>query len=166
MGGGTGGPSGRPWGGVTGGSRPTGAPAAPGDRLSGAPDGVLSCTTERAADTGKVQRRELQVADPEAGRSIREQIACCRSQQVPGAASAPADQAVRVSSGAQTGPWEALRQRLWAEVRDRGLEQPMMDLAVVAAGSPHMDPVVADELHLPGLHRTRILDIAHAQEHL
>ena len=40
------------------------------------------------------------------------------------------------------------------------------DVVVVADGSDHIDQAVDDELRLPGIQLTRILDIAHAQQHL
>jgi hypothetical protein len=37
------------------------------------------------------------------------------------------------------------------------------DVVVVADGSDHIDQLVENELRLPGLQLTRILDIAHAE---
>src|SRR5215469_2907399 len=48
----------------------------------------------------------------------------------------------------------------------RGLGSLEQDLVVGASGSDHIDQAVDSELRLPGLHLTRILDIAHAQQHL
>jgi hypothetical protein len=79
---------------------------------------------------------------------------------------APADQAVRVTYVAETATWQAFGTQLWAELWARGLGRPVQDLAVVADGSDHIDQMVESDLRLPGVRLTRILDLAHAQQHL
>jgi hypothetical protein len=162
--------------------------AACGERLYAAPDGVMYCTTERDGQTGKVRWRELKVAavyetsaarEPEAcpapaaggGQSaaqepVRTRVARWLREQDPAVLVAPADQAIRVTYVAETGPWEQFGPRLWGELWERGLGRPHGNLVVVADGSDHIDHVVDSELRVPGVHLTRILDIAHAQQHL
>lgn len=79
---------------------------------------------------------------------------------------APPDQATAVTSVVETGAWEQFGSRLWAELWERGLLRLAHELVVVADGSDHIDQVVNDELRLPGIQCTRILDSAHAQQHL
>lgn len=156
------------------------------DRLYAAPDGVMYCTTAQDPQTGKALWRELKVAavyerEPEhvraslastpstplpqaVPRSARERIA--HGLSAAAATVAPADQAVRVSYIAETGPWQDFGGRLWAELWARGLGRPVRDLAVVADGSDHIDQAVESDLRLPGVQLTRILDLAHAQQHL
>ena len=160
------------------------------DRLSAAPDGVMSCTTAQDPQTGKALWRALKVAAvyererPSAAPRLRPRLQPTTpipSAAVPprgareriahglGAAAeavAPADQAVRVTYVAETGPWQDFGGRLWAELWARGLGRPVRDLAVVADGSDHIDQAVESELRLPGVQLTRILDLAHAQQHL
>jgi hypothetical protein len=159
-----------------------------GERLYAAPDGVMYCTTERDPQTGKARWRELKVAavyearpeseqakQPERQRdsrklpaqeSVRTRLRRWVHEQSPEAVIAAPDQATRVTYVAQTGPWEQFGPRLWAELWERGLGRLVSDVVVVADGADHIDQVVDSELRLPNLQVTRILDIAHAQEHL
>jgi hypothetical protein len=149
-------------------------------RLYAAPDGVMYCTTERDPTSGQAQWRELKVAavyeveprqeaeaapQPEHQRA-RDRIIQWVQEQDRAAVVAPADQAVRVSYVAQTSDWRTFGGRLWGELWARGLGRPVSELVVVADGADHIDQVVAEELRLPGLHVTRILDLPHAQQHL
>jgi hypothetical protein len=159
-----------------------------GDRLYAAPDGVMYCTTERDQETGKVRWRELKVAAVYEAMPAREKEEApplskeheeaplhepvrarlarwLREQQPPCLVAAP-DQATRVTYVAETRSWEQFGPRLWAELSERGLGRLVQDLVVVADGSDHIDQAVDSELRLPGVHLTRILDIAHAQQHL
>lgn len=162
------------------------APA--GERLYAAPDGVMYCTTERDHETGKVRWRELKVAavyeatparaesgpaplSEEGGEvplhePVRARLARWLREQQPPCLVAAADQAARVTYVAETRSWEQFGPRLWAELSERGLGRLVQDLVVVADGSDHIDQAVDSELRLPGVHLTRILDIAHAQQHL
>lgn len=159
-----------------------------GDRLYAAPDGVMYCTTERDQETGKVRWRELKVAavyeatpareeggsplcreegdGPSRHEPVRARLARWLREQQPPSSVAALDQATRVTSVAETRSWEQFGPRLWAELSQRGLGSLVQDLVVVADGSDHIDQVVDSELRLPGVHLTRILDIAHAQQHL
>jgi hypothetical protein len=160
-----------------------------GERLYAAPDGVMYCTTERDQETGSLRWRELKVAaiyearpgeagleaeavglrEPEDHRPIlpvRTRVAHWLREQEPTRVVAAPDQALRVSYVAETGPWEQFGARLWAELWARGVGRPVRDLVVVADGADHIDQVVNNELRLPGIHLTRILDIAHAQQHV
>lgn len=159
-----------------------------GDRLYGAPDGVMYCTTERDQETGKVRWRELKVAaiyeatpaseegeSPPCGEEgagppphepVRTRLMRWLREQQPSGSVAALDQATRVTSVAETGSWEQFGPRLWAELTERGLGSHVQDLVIVADGSDHIDQAVDSELRLPGGHLTRILDIAHAQQHL
>lgn len=148
----------------------------------------MYCTTERDQETGKVHWRELKVAaiyeatsttaeegqphldeaegevplhEPVRARLVR----WLQEQQPTGSVAAP-DQATQVTYVAETRSWEQFGPRLWAELTERGLGSFVQDLVVVADGSDHIDQAVDSELRLPGLHLTRILDIAHAQQHL
>jgi len=153
------------------------------ERLYAAPDGVMYCTTEREEETGRVRWRELKVAAvyeaipapaapaPKAEEGpvqlpVRARIQRWLSEQTPALPVAPPDQAVQVTYVAETGPWERLGPRLWGELWERGLCRRVQDLVVVADGSDHIDQVVDTDLRVPGMHLTRILDIAHAQHHL
>jgi hypothetical protein len=160
------------------------------DRLYAAPDGVMYCTTMRDAVSGQAVWRELKVAAvyesqparlPAASAnaerdaspspsdrhwSARERIVAYLHTHAPPGPVAPADQAVHVTYVAETGPWQDFGVRLWSELWARGLGRPVRDLAVVADGSEHIDQVVDRELRLPEVQLTRILDLAHAQEHL
>ena len=159
-----------------------------GERLYAAPDGVMYCTTERDHETGKVRWRELKVAAVYEATPAREESGLAplseeggevplhepvrarlarwlREQQPPCLVAAP-DQATRVTYVAETRSWEQFGPRLWAELSERGLGYLVQDLVVVADGSEHLDQAVDNELRLPGVHLTRILDIAHAQQHL
>jgi hypothetical protein len=153
------------------------------ERLYAAPDGVMYCTTEREEETGKVRWRELKVAAvyeatpakamPEPAQEaapvqlpVRTRIRRWLGEEAPDLPVAPPDQAVRVTYVAETGPWEHLGPRLWGELWERGLLRSVQDLVVVADGSDHIDQVVDNDLRVPGIHVTRILDIAHAQQHL
>lgn len=156
------------------------APA--GERLYAAPDGVMYCTTDREAQTGHAQWRELKVAavyevesmaeaEPVAAESaavkpVRERIREWLAKTQPDWPLAAPDRAVRITYVAETGPWEAFGQRLWGELVARGLGRPVTDLAVVADGSTHIDQAVESAVRLPDLSVTRVLDIAHAQAHL
>jgi hypothetical protein len=64
---------------------------------------------------------------------------------------------------AETGSWEQFGPRLWTELWERGLGRLACDLVVVADGADHIDQAIDSELRLPGIHLTRILDIAHAR---
>jgi hypothetical protein len=145
-------------------------------------------TTERDPQTSKVRWRELKVAaiseataaretaadpEPAAGQVLstaqepgRTRVARWLRAQDPPTLAAPADQAIRVTYVAETGAWERFGPRLWGELWERGLLRSCEELVVVADGSDHIDQVVDSELRLPGIHLTRILDIAHAQQHL
>ena len=79
---------------------------------------------------------------------------------------APADQAVRVTEVAETGPWPVFGTRLWAELWARGLGRPVQDRAVVAEGSDHLDQLVESDLRRPGVRLTRIRALAPAQQPL
>jgi hypothetical protein len=153
------------------------------ERLYAAPDGVMYCTTERDEETGKVRWHELKVAavyeampaqaapEPEEEEApghlpVRTRIQRWLSEQTPALPVASPDQAVRVTYVAETGPWERLGLRLWGELWERGVFRSVHDLVVVADGSDHIDQVVESDLRVPGMHLTRILDIAHAQQHL
>jgi hypothetical protein len=153
------------------------------ERLYAAPDGVMYCTTEPEEQTGKARWRELKVAAiyeatpakarPEPAQAdeldqlpVRTRITRWLSEQAPDLPIAPPDQAVRVTYVAETGPWERLGPRLWGELWERGLGRPVQDLIVVADGSEHIDQIVENDLRVPGMHLTRILDMAHAQQHL
>jgi hypothetical protein len=159
-----------------------------GERLYAAPDGVMYCTTERDQETGKVRWRELKVAaiyeatpgsdeggQPRLGEAdgevllhepVRARLVRWLHEQQPTGSVAAPDQATRVTYVAETRSWEQFGPRLWAELAERGLGSFVHDLVVVADGSDHIDQAVDSELRLPGLHLTRILDIAHAQQHL
>ena len=141
----------------------------------------MCCTTERDAQTGRAQWRELKVAAvyeaeagapqaepaaPEKALPVRERIGRWLAMQQPACVVAAPDHAVRVTYVAETGPWEAFGERLWGELQDRGLGEPVTDLAVVADGSTHIDQACDSALRVPEIAVTRILDIAHAQEHL
>jgi len=93
---------------------------------------------------------------------------CCAPsrEQVPASERAAPHQASRITDIAETGSWEQFGPRLWAELWERGLARLADDLAVVADGADHIDQAVNSELRLPGVRLTRILDIAHAQQHL
>ena len=155
-------------------------------RLYAAPDGVMYCTTESDPQTGKARWRELKVAAIYEGRPAddwdqsRDQpadraealahepvrsrlVRWLRTQEPAGPVAAP-DQASHVTYVAETGPWEQFGSRLWAELWARGMGRLVQDVVVVADGSDHIDQVVDSELRLPGIHLTRILDMAHAQE--
>jgi hypothetical protein len=154
------------------------------DRLYAAPDGVMYCTTAQDPQTGKALWRELKVAavyEREARAAAaapaprgaaggpagaRERIVRHLQRQQPPPLIAPADQAVHVSYVAETGPWQDFGGRLWAELWARGLGRPVQDLAVVADGSTHIDQAVDAELRVSGVQLTRILDLAHAHQHL
>jgi hypothetical protein len=97
---------------------------------------------------------------------VRARIQAWLHQEHPEADLPGPDQAKRVSYVAQTGPWEQFGQRLWAELWARGGGPPVKEVVVVADGADHIDQVVENELRLPHLHLTRLLDIAHAQQHL
>jgi len=148
--------------------------AAQSQRLYAAPDGVMYCTTERDPETKQMRWRELKVAavyEAEAAAQpepppVRARIQAWIRQEHPEADLPGPDQAKRVSYVAQTGPWDQFGQRLWAELWARGLGRPVREVVVVADGADHIDHVVESELRLPHLHLTRILDIAHAQQHL
>ena len=143
-------------------------------RLYAAPDGVMYCTTERDPETNQMRWRELKVAavyeveatDQPEPAPVRARIQAWLRQEHPEADLPGPDQAKRVSYVAQTGPWEQFGQRLWAELWARGLGRPVKEVVVVADGADHIDHVVENELRLPHLRLTRILDIAHAQQHL
>jgi hypothetical protein len=157
-------------------------------RLYAAPDGVMYCTTERGPQTGKARWRELKVAAVYEGRPaddwdqaqnqsetraeavahepVRTRLVRWLRTQEPAKPVAAPDQASLVSYVAETGPWEQFGSRLWAELWARGMGRLVQDVVVVADGSEHIEQVVDSELRLPGIHLTRILDIAHAQEHL
>jgi hypothetical protein len=148
----------------------------------------MYCTTERDQETGKVRWRELKVAAVSEGRpppQAREQEPSAETQETIGsqipvrtrlarwvAGQAPPpqiaapDQATAVTYVVETGAWERFGPRLWAELWERGMRRLAHDVVVVADGSDHIDHVVDDELRLPGIQLTRILDIAHAQQHL
>jgi hypothetical protein len=155
-------------------------------RLYAAPDGVMYSTTERDPASGHAVWRELKGAAvyeaepaPEPKRvpasevapfpealTARQRILKWLREQDSTAEVVPTDQAVRVSYVAQTGEWRTFGGRLWAELWARGLSRPVRELVVVADGAEHIDRVVADELRLPDLEVTRILDLAHAQQHV
>jgi hypothetical protein len=159
-----------------------------GERLYAAPDGVMYCTTERDPQTGKVRWRELKVAavyeatpadegeEPAAAckengeapqqEPVRARLVRWLHAQEPLSKVAAPDQAKRVTYVVETGAWEQFGPRLWGELWERGLLRLVQDLVVVADGSDHIDQAVESELRVPGLHLTRILDIAHAQQHL
>jgi hypothetical protein len=159
-----------------------------GDRLYAAPDGVRYCTTERDQETGKVRWRELKGAavyeatpaseeggsphcreesdGPPLHEPVRARLARWLREQQPPSSVAALDQATRVTSGAETRSWEQFGPRLWAELSQRGLGSLVQDVVVVADGSDHIDQALDSELRLPGVHLTRILDIAHAQQPL
>jgi hypothetical protein len=159
-----------------------------GERLYAAPDGVLYCTTEREPDSGKVRWRELKVAAVYEGRPtvlrgepatregaqdgqgsplpVRTRVARWLPEQEPVCLVEAPDQAVQITSVAETGAWEQFGSRLWGELWERGMGRLSREVVVVADGSDHIDQVVDSELRLPGIHLTRLLDIAHAQEHL
>lgn len=156
-----------------------------GERLYAAPDGVMYCTTARDGETGKLRWRELKVAavyeaapgqwgqeleqppdGPENRQPVRARVMRWLREQVPADEIAAPDQARRITYIAETGPWEQFGPRLWAELWERGFVRLASDLAVVADGADHIDQAVESELRLPGIHLTRILDIAHAQQHL
>jgi hypothetical protein len=155
------------------------------ERLYAAPDGVMYCTTDRDEQTGKVRWRELKVAavyeatpakarpepeeeDDPVHLPARTRIQRWLGEQAPNLLMTPPDQAVRVTDVAEAGPWERLGLRLWGELWERGLLRSVQDLVVVvvADGSDHIDQVVENDLRVPGMHLTHILDIAHAQQHL
>jgi hypothetical protein len=156
----------------------------PGSRLYAAPDGVMYCTTGRDQETGSLQWRELKVAavyagvlpepgvpqeppDPDVAPSgVRERIASWLHQQDPEHEIPAADRAAALTYVAQTAPWQPFGERVWAELWARGLGRPVSDLAVVADGSDHIDQFVDDQLRVPGVAVTRILDLPHAQQHL
>jgi hypothetical protein len=148
-----------------------------GKRLYAGPDGVMYCTTAQDPKTGALQWRELKVAaiytaapaPPSAipAQDVRTRLAAWwRAQHPEAEPPAPADQAAQVTYVAETGPWQTFGRRLWAELWARGLERPVTDLAVVADGADHIDQVVDADLRLPGVRLVRILDLAHAQQHL
>lgn len=158
------------------------------ERLYAAPDGVMYCTTERDAATGHLRWRELKVAavyegkpsplalkpagpeDTSPGQTAplpaRARVARWLREQGPERVIAAPDQAKQVTYVAETGPWEQFGSRLWLELWERGLGRARYELVVVADGSDHIDQAVDRELRLPGIHLTRILDLAHAQQHL
>jgi len=158
------------------------------ERLYAAPDGMMYCTTERDPQTGKARWRELKVAAVYEGRPtddwdqtkdqsatraealahepVRTRLMRWLCEQEQASSVAAPDQASHVTYVAETGPWEAFGPRLWAELWARGMGRLVQDVVVVADGSDHIEQVVDNELRLPGIQLTRILDIAHAQEHL
>ncbi len=148
--------------------------AAQGQRLYAAPDGVMYCTTARDPETDQLRWRELKVAavyeveatEQSEEEPVRARIQAWLRQAQPEADMPAPDQAKRISYVAQTGPWDQFGQRLWAELWIRGLGRLVTDVVVVADGADHIDQVVDSELRLPNLHLTRILDIAHAKQHL
>jgi hypothetical protein len=157
------------------------APA--GERLYAAPDGMMYCTTDRDEQTGRAQWRELKVAavyeaeadvvaeapsaaTPVEAVPVRQRIQQWLGRTQPDVSAEAPDHAVRVTYVAETGPWEQFGQRLWSELHARGLGRPVVDLAVVADGSTHIDQAVDSALRVPEVGVTRILDIAHAQQHL
>jgi hypothetical protein len=159
-----------------------------GERLYAAPDGVMYCTTERDPQTGKARWRELKVAaiyegaapddweppqdqpaeqaEPLAHEPVRTRLVRWLREQHPAGSVAAPDQASHVTYVAETGPWEAFGSRLWSELWARGMGRLVQGVVVVADGSDHIEQVVDSELRLPGIALTRILDIAHAQQHL
>lgn len=159
-----------------------------GERLYAAPDGVMYCTTECDPETGKARWRELKVAAVYEARqeneraqppkhqrdsrersvqeSVRTRLLHWLQEQNPEDVITAPDQATRITYVAETRAWEQFGPRLWAELWERGLGRLAQDVVVVADGSDHIDQVVENELRLPGLKLTRILDIAHAQQHL
>jgi hypothetical protein len=155
---------------------------AQGTRLYAAPDGLRYCTTEREPTTRKLLWRELKVAAvyevvprarpepvPVPARRpppLRTRLRAYQAATAPTWTLAPVDQAVRITYVARTEAYAHFGEHLWAELRERGLGAPVIDLAVVADGSSHLDQVVDSELRLPGIQLTRILDLPHAQEHL
>lgn len=158
------------------------------ERLYAAPDGVMYCTTERDPQSGKARWRELKVAAVYEGRPpdgweqpqdqpeeqaearapepVRTRLMRWLREQDPKRPAVAPDQASHVTYVAVTGPWEEFGPRLWAELWARGMGRLVQDVVVVADGSDHIEQVVDSELRLPGIQVTRILDIAHAQEHL
>ena len=158
------------------------------DRLYAAPDGVMYGTTERDPATCHLRWRELKVAAVYEGKPsrlapasegpenaligqpsplpARVRVARWLRELDPEGVIAAPDQAQQVTYVAQTGPWEQFGSRLWLELWERGLGRARAELVVVADGSDHLDQVVNRELRLPGIHLTRILDLAHAQQHL
>jgi hypothetical protein len=96
---------------------------------------------------------------------VRARLARWLGEQQPPSSVAALDQATRVTYVAETRSWEQFGPRLWAELAQRGLGSLVQDLGVVADGSDHIDQAVDSELRLPGVPLTRILDIAHAQQH-
>jgi hypothetical protein len=156
---------------------------AQGSRWYAAPDGLRSCTKHRDPATNKLRWRELQVAavyavvpsvrpapvstpDPTSRPSLRLRLDRWLARTAPSWTLAPVDQAVRVTSVAQTGPYAQFGAHLWAELRERGLGAPVTDLAVVADGSLHLEDVVDTQLRLPASHLTHMLDLPHAQQQL
>jgi hypothetical protein len=155
-----------------------------GERLYAAPDGVMYCTTERDQETGKVRWRELKVAavyeatptpqhgeeavpqEPASKLPVRERICQWLQAQDPRPEVAAPDRATCVTYVAETGSWEQFGPRLWGELWERGSERLVQEVVVVADGSDHIEQVVDGALRVPGVRLTRILDIAHAQQHL
>jgi len=150
-------------------------------RLYAAPDALKYCTTEREEETGKLVWRELKAAaiyevvpsprpEPVPGQqerpSLRTRLQAYQASHAPGWTLAPPDQAVRISYVARTEPYARFGEFLWAELHERGLGAPVQDLAVVADGSPHLETVVEQQLRLPDLRLTHILDLPHAQGQL
>ncbi len=145
----------------------------------------MYCTTERDPATCHLRWRELKVAAVYEGKPSRlapaperpenaligqpsplpaqVRVACWLRELDPEGVIAAPDQAQQVTYVAQTGPWEQFGSRLWLELWERGLGRVRSELVVVADGSDHLDQVVNRELRLPGIHLTRILDLAHAR---
>lgn len=162
--------------------------ASQGERLYAAPDGVMYCTTERDPQSGKARWRELKVAavyegrppdgweqpqdqpaeqvEAQAQEPVRTRLMRWLHEQEPARPVVAPDQASDVTYVAVTGSWEEFGPRLWAELWARGMGRLVQDVVVVADGSEHIDQVVDSELRLPEIQVTRILDIAHAQQHL
>jgi hypothetical protein len=111
---------------------------------------------DQSADQGAALTRE----------PVRTRLVRWLREQDPAAPVAAPDQASDVTYVAETGPWEAFGSRLWSEMWARGMGRLVQDVVVVADGSDHIEQVVDNELRLPGIQVTRILDSAHAQQHL
>ena len=147
-------------------------------RLYTGPDGWMFCTNERDPVTGKMQWREMKVA------AVYEAIAKAISpvSNFPGARHrildfvrkenkeleiATIDTATNITYVARTESWEEFGPYLLSELKQRGLDRKVNALLVVADGAPRIDGVVVDGQLRSDKHiLLRILDIAHAQQHI
>ncbi|GAC1669152.1 MAG: hypothetical protein NVS9B9_28580 [Ktedonobacteraceae bacterium] len=147
------------------------------ERLYAAPDGWMYCTREVDPVTGKIQWREMKVA------AVYEAVAKKISQkdEYPGTRDriidfvrsqqeefeiATIDTAKNITYIARTENWEEFGPYLLTELKQRGLDRRVKELVVVADGAPRIDGVVDGQLRSAKHKLVRILDIAHAQQHI